>query len=561
MPAFALTFLPLVAFLPSAERPALAPRIAVGLVTGAIGLPMLVRLVVQRDRAAMVAAGLLGWGLLGASVSGSWLTWSGEFSYGTGALFVLTLGGYWAIGRALPEEGIRYAATGFVAGAVLNAVIAMAQGPLDLGAYSLYLYDDRSTGLFANPLYLGATVAAAVALLPLLARARPWIAVGAAFVLVAGAQMSGGRIVVALAVVAGLWGAVRLRGLVGAALVVALVLGLAAGTVLPGNREETAGSRLTDPTSGLDSRTMIWRTSFRAAAADPLLGTGPGRFLAATESRVTLAQARIDGPDRIYLDAHNLFAQYAATMGFVGLALLAGWLVLIGRAARPRAHPEMLGAAAVLLAFHMVEPHNAVLTPLMFMLAGAAAARPTTPWSRVARPLVWLPAAAAALVAIVIVAGDVTLHRAVIAADVDGVRTAAGLLRPWAEPRHAETSIHVFNGTTSAPNGSRSRAPAELRAARASALQATRREPDDWRLHVELGGVLRLLDDRAGAAAAYAEALRHNPWSHLALTGRASTLEALQQTAAAAACRRLDTLLLDDSPAPDVDRLQRLCFR
>jgi hypothetical protein len=75
-----------------------------------------------------------------------------------------------------------------------------------------------------------------------------------------------------------------------------------------------------------------------------------------------------------------------------------------------------------------------------------------------------------------------------------------------------------------------------------------------------LAGVLRRLDDRPGAATAYAEALHRNRWSHYALTGRAGALEVLERPKAAAACRTLDSLLRTERTPPNVDRLQDSCF-
>ena len=191
----------LIAFVPSVDplpyvasaRPALTVRLVLVLIAVAVGMPVLVRLAWQGDRTARVAVAFTLWAALAALVSGSPLAWTGEFASGTGAVFVGAVAGCWAIGRALPPAAGSSIAVGFLAGAAVNAAVAVLQGVADLSGADLPLFHDRSTGLLGNPVFLGAACAAAMAFVrPVLRRLAP-----AGFLLVAllaaAVQMSGAR--------------------------------------------------------------------------------------------------------------------------------------------------------------------------------------------------------------------------------------------------------------------------------------------------------------------------------------------------------------------------------
>src|SRR5205085_7024689 len=122
---------------------------------------------------------------------------------------------------------------------------------------------------------------------------------------------------------------------------------------------------------GVRPRVETWLSARHVLARHPFLGSGPGRFRAATSRYRTLRLVRAGGADRLFADGHNLAVEYAVTTGLPGLALLGVWLALAVRRAGWR--PPLAGFALVVLAMHALEPQNVALTPLAFLALGAAA--------------------------------------------------------------------------------------------------------------------------------------------------------------------------------------------
>src|SRR5439155_4183415 len=114
--------------------------------------------------------------------------------WGTGLLFVLALVGCWAIGSGAGDDGRRWIATALLAGALVNAGIAVLQSLVDLSTYHLELVDARPPGLLGNSVFLGALAAGAV-WLTVLRPLRGWPARVACLVLLAAAvELSGSRV-------------------------------------------------------------------------------------------------------------------------------------------------------------------------------------------------------------------------------------------------------------------------------------------------------------------------------------------------------------------------------
>ena len=135
----------------------------------------------------------------------------------------------------------------------------------------------------------------------------------------------------------------------------------------------------------------------------PLLGTGPGQFRAATSRLRTVAIARAETPDRLYVDAHNLVVEFATTTGLLGLAALLAWLLLASR----RASGPLLGFALAVLAAHLLEPQSVRTTPMALLALGAAG--PTlaiAPLRRVGRAATAMLAALALAGGARLLAGD-----------------------------------------------------------------------------------------------------------------------------------------------------------
>ena len=519
----------------AAMRSTLVVRMVVALVVGGVGLPLLAVLVVRRDTAARLGAAFAVWALVSAAAAGTALAWSGEYWSGTGAVFVVVLAAAWAAGRALPADVLPWLRGGLVAGAVANALVAVAQGPFDLDRFSLSLFDERSTGFLGNPVFLGAVCAAA---LPL---ARPLVdrtALGGGVVvalLAAAVQMSGTRVALALLVAGALMTLLRVSRRAAAAVAVAVVLGVWAGGALQADEGTAAARRLGQPAGGLGQRGENWRTALDAVVDRPLVGYGPGRYVEGTSPRRTLELAR-HGSDRLYFDGHNLVIEYAVTTGVVGVLLLCGWLAAMALSLRRSPQLDLVWAAAVLLAFHLLEPQHVVTTPLMFLLAGAAAPRVALPTGRLVRTGQLVLVAAALVAGGRVLVGDLLLYQANLDFREEPAEQSAGLLRPWVEPLIVESRVHVLRGQERED-------PSELVEAERLARLAADRNPADPLRAMELAGILVRQQRHRAAADAYRRALAINPWSKLALTGRAEQLEATGDQAPARACRELLAVL------------------
>jgi len=525
---FALVFLSLVAFVPQTFRPPLAGRVVVVFVAIAIGVPLVALLAARGDRGARWAIVFLAWAVVSAALSHAPVAWTGTFFSLTGFILVAGMVAFYGIGRALPEDAIGALTTAVLAGAAVNAGIAIIQAFTSLDAFDLPLYDNRTTGLLGNPVFLGALCAAAVALLPPLLNRRRLLGTGVAFLLAAGTQLSGTRNALAVLVAVVLWAMFRTRGLRAALLGVAVAAGIAFGATVHPPGTQTALARLETP-SGLSNRVENWREAGVALTHRPIVGYGPGRFRAAATPYRTPELARI-GPDRLYEDAHNVVVEYATTTGIVGVILLLGWWVTAAFQAGRGGQAELVVATLALLVHHLFEPQEFVLTPLMLLLAGAAAARirlaipGTVHVAQIVTGTVALALAGAMLV------GDFTYRGADLDFNLDRAKRATTLLWPWARPVTLQTRIHLFRARAE-------KDPRELPLALAGAVKARAREPDDPAQWIAVAAIEAQLGRQADAATHYAGALQRNPWSTEALRERADGLDALGRRDQAAACR------------------------
>jgi O-antigen ligase len=528
LPVAAIAFLSLVAFLPVAVRETLVPRLVIALVVGAAGLPVVFALAARGDLAARLGLAFTVWAGVATLASGSVLAYVGDYSSATGLVLVTCAAGAWGAGRALPEETLPWLRGGLVAGALVNGVVAILQGPFDLTSYRLELVDARSTGLLGNPVFVGAACASATTLLaPVLRRSRP-AGLCAILVLATAVQMSGARIALAMLVVGVLFVGRACRPLLLAAMLTTVAVGLLLGSALQADGGTSAGQRLGTPAAGMSHRLANWATAADAVLDRPVTGWGPGRYQAGTSPHRTLEVA-----DRIYTDAHNLVVEYAVTTGLIGAALLTAWLLAVAwRAWRP-AQPDLAVAAALLFGFHLLEPQHVLLTPLMFLLAGAAAPRTSASGrGRLLHPLQAALVTAALLLGGVWAVGDTLLRTASLDFDLAAAERSRPLLRPWIEPLALEARIQAFRARTEDR-------PELLSAAARLARRAESSDPRDARRAVELAGYLSLQSRSGEAADAYGRALEDDPWSKVALLGRARQLNILGDDAASAACRRL----------------------
>jgi len=149
--------------------------------------------------------------------------------------------------------------------------------------------------------------------------------------------------------------------------------------------------------------------------------------------------------------------------------------------------------------------------------------------------------------------GDLLLYQANLDFREEPAEQAAGLLRPWVEPLIVESRIHVLRGQEQ-------ESPAELAEAERLARLALERNPSDPLRALELAGIHVRQGRHTAAAAVYARALEANPWSKLALTGRAEQLEATGEPGPARACRRLLAVLEGTRNGSGISRSRSECL-
>lgn len=526
-PLFALVFLATALHIPQTFRPQVTGRAVVVLVAIAVGLPALVRLAWTGDRAARLAVAFGAWAVISTVASGRPESITGTFFTINGLVLTLGVVAFYALGRIAPADAVPAIGAAFLAGAALNALVAVLQPLVRLDVYDIWFYDGRATGLLGNPVFLGAVCAAGMAFVPRVFQRRLDGGAALALLLAAGTQLSGTRIALISLVLVVAWGA-RTLGLRRGALFVAAVVGGIIFASAIRSTDATAVQRIQSP-EGIGNRLENWREAGQGFAQRPIVGWGPGRFIAAATPHRTPALASI-GPDRRYEDAHNVFVENAVTTGAVGIVLLVAWWVLAVKAGWRTDRPEFLIAAATLFAYHLVEPQHITLTPLMLLLTGAAAPRvaSTVRW-RVKAVQGGLAAVALALGAILLV-GDFTYRAADVDFDLAETQRAATLLWPWARPLSTQARIHLFRARTE-------KDPGELAPALDAAVRARRREPDDPDRWIAVAAIEGQLGRNAASARTYLGALRRNPWSEQALSGRADALDALGRREVAAACR------------------------
>jgi O-Antigen ligase len=326
------------------------------LLLGLVAVLLVCRRLEPEDREVLllgvVAVGLLvalaGWvGVAGRVGSWAWLgdgIWraSSTLTYPNSAAAVLVPLALVVLARLADAPGslpLALAATGLLAGAAATlsraAALALAVGLVVLAG----LRGPRRTARAALGPCLGALVALVglVPSMPAAGPARPALAL---------ASLGAG---LGLAAVLS-----RLRAVAAVALVVAgLLLGCLAVAAVGGGVGDAA--RLvaeTRVTLASPDRSGAVGAALRVAAEHPLTGTGPGQ--------ADLRSEGADGGTRIFGYAHNEYAQVAAELGLVGLALLVVLLVALGRLlwSACAAGPPVAGWAGVVAATAAFAVHS-----------------------------------------------------------------------------------------------------------------------------------------------------------------------------------------------------------
>ena len=503
----------LVADLPRWSSGVWAPKMAVLLVMGAAGLPLVVARAAGRDRwpdrlatrpAALAAVAFVVVAAASAAVSPAGIAAVvGLYGQGTGLVFVACLAGMWALGTATHGEaewagrsGRAWVELAVVTGAVVNAAVGVGQEVFHLTGL---VPGDKSfaTGLLGNPAYLGAACAAGLALLGGRTAARPWRWLGPVVLLGLAIGASGERLsgLSALAIAVLEVGcaaagrrqhrdASRLGRAAGFA--TAIVVSVVVGSLLPAMRTHGSAGVLgraahTTVANTVTGRVDAWRAGLAALGHRPLLGFGPGQFRDAIATTLTPHQARSVDLS-IFVGAHDLVVEYATTTGVLGLVAVVAWLVLAARRRRGR----LVIAAGALLLCALTQPMEVATTPLLFLLLGAARLAPAPAVDAVAAerrgperlPGRWLVVVTAAAVAVAaagggaLVVGDrsyaraehaLASHRPVQAAAA--ARAADGALFAWPEPAsllaRADAAAGRHQAALRADDVARSRDPAD----------------------------------------------------------------------------------------------------
>ena len=474
-------FLLTVADLPKAQYSDWAPETAVALIVGVAGLPLLAARAVGRGGsrradsevwAARLAIGFVLAGIVSAALSASpTLAAFGLYQHGTGWIFMALLAGWWALGTGFGPGDRHLLETALIAGALVNATLAILQQLFNLTSLGLEGLSGQPDGFLGNPVFLGGLLAGSLVLVAPRFAADPrrwWVAVA---VIGLGLGVDGERLPALLAVVVVGWVAVaawrarrsepeagdqRWRRALE-------ILGLTVGTVLVGSglAKLRGGLGVVNHTASSSNaetfgqRLHAWTAAAHAFAHHPLLGSGPGQFRAATSAYFSAADIRADGSVLgTFPDAHNFVVEYATTTGVIGLGLLVAWLVF---SVRGRSGP-LLGFAAVIGALELAEPLNVVITPLAFIALGAAVlqvggpggeeqtedratvATPSGP-PRWVEPAGVALAVVAAVAALLLVIGDISYESAradgvnsQYSASLPSAHTANTLLAPWPDP-------------------------------------------------------------------------------------------------------------------------------
>lgn len=510
-----MAFLLPIAFSTSVAAQVWSPRVALLLVLAAFGLPRLFG-VLRSDARPPALAGLVFLSIAALATALSpqpVLSVIGLYDWGAGLLFVAVLVGAWALGTSLDAEAVPSVELALIAGVLVNAVVGVVQGAFSLDAAPFTRYEGRAAGLLGNPVHFGTLMIAGLALVLPRVRNKPlrW---GAATVLVAAAvQLSGSRFALALAILLALVTLVRerRRAVLGAAtIVLGLVLGVgigaAGGTTTGAGRVEPGGGTVT-PTARLHT----WRNAGHAIADRPLLGSGPGRYRAATSPYRDLALVHAEGPDRLFVDAHNVFVEYATTTGILGVLAFAAWLFLACR----RGRGPLLAFALLVLAMHLFEPQFVGTTPLAFLALGAAGRAEMARLGRRVSALTAVLALTAVVAGGRLLYGDFQLHQATLDLREGPAKAAVAALPPWSEPSEVAGRAALYRSiTTRAPD------------ARTETLRwdrlATRRDDTNPAAWSTLAEAQLYFGDARSAVPTFKEALRWNPWSVRALNGLAN---------------------------------------
>ncbi len=140
-----------------------------------------------------------------------------------------------------------------------------------------------------------------------------------------------------------------------------------------------------------DLRVELWKTAWRMAEDNPLLGVGPDRFGRSFDDYRSKRFVRLYGPDLLATDPHNVYFSYLAAQGFPGFAAFCflvvaavalfrrttrslGWQSALTAASSPTEQQALAGAIAAALVAYLVQAslnrHDIALEFCWWLLLG-----------------------------------------------------------------------------------------------------------------------------------------------------------------------------------------------
>ncbi len=517
----------------------------------------LVRLIRQRDRAAVLAGTLLVWALIVGLTASAWrMSILPSFNRQEG---VWTLGaalGCWALGRRLSPIARQWLGYTFVAACGLSGLVGILQTALKIDTGPLEMLGDRATGFSENPVYFGATMAGAVGWLAwsyahaVRGRLRlvllAGVAVGSFLISLSGSRAAFATqlFVVGLAVL-------KFRRAHMALLPLGLVIGTVGGTLFERSVADSHGSvtdRLSASGSGLDTRLTMWRYGLDAFLDRPLIGHGLGRFRPAVQQYFEPSFVRTNVQDDLvqgWFDSHNIVLQIAVGLGIVGLLLTLAFVVVAGR----RSSGPLAFATIGIAVTWLLQPSGLPTFALAALLFGAS--QPALAMTRDAavgiarRARVGLGVAALAsvLLGAWIVVADARMDAATSSLGSEAAASAAANWFPHDAAVANEAATNLFTPTADA---------GVQRQVLEWNRRATELEPDFPYWWVRLGIRQMVYGDLVGARESLDEAIRLQPYHPVAL----QMLQILSERTGDDALRefvdqRLAEIAVVDAPTPD----------
>ena len=414
------------------------PRMAALLAGLPLGVVLLVRLAWSRDKAAIAAVAFLVWALIGAIASGApRQSLLGQVDGNTQSVLIFFgVFGFWALARTMSDRGRVLVGPVLVAGLGASALVGVVQIIFNIQGSILVAFGGRASGLEGNAAYFSMIICGACAWCASMsesaanARLRRFSLAGVAFFSLA-IGLSGSRgSVLAIAVVS-IAVCVRARNLRSLRVGLAVVAGLGASLVIQRATHLVSNTADRFASAGTDGRMDLWRSAMSGLADRPFLGWGAGRARPAIDHYLPADFVRLYQKDDImgaWNDVHNIVVQMLVTVGIVGVAFLAVFVVMTVRKAE---FGLVLAAVAISLNW-MLQPSTVSSLAVAAIFLGAAATRIAKPAEPSMPDRRWLRIVTASSVAIgltaalALVVADINLRQAFKSGDQAAVRSAAG---------------------------------------------------------------------------------------------------------------------------------------